>query len=106
MLIGIRFSDLSPRSKLLLVVAELLVVAGVAVWALRPDSQVWMLRLGMLAVLAFGAYWLSFLADFRGRLDRGQIALASALGLLPWAFIVVLALAFPQWLVALLPGSG
>lgn len=106
MLIGIRFSELSTRSKALLVVAELLVVAGVAVWAFRPEAQVWMLRLGLAAVLAFGAYWLSFLSDFRGRLGQGQILVASALGLLPWLFVAVLALAFPQWLMVLLPRGG
>lgn len=106
MLIGIQFSELSARSKALLIVAEVLVVGGVAVWLLAPQQQVWMLRFGLLAVLAFGGYWLSFLDDFRGRLDRGQIALASALGLLPWVLVVVLAVAYPQWLMLMLPRGG
>ena len=106
MLIGIEFGDLGRRSKVLLVVSALLVCGGAALYAWAPLPAERLLRVGLLSILALGAYWLSFLADFRGRLDRTQIILATALGLLPWLLVLVLAVFFPNWLLAMLPGVG
>lgn len=106
MLIGIEFSDLSRRSKWLLVASGVMVAAGGALYAWAPVPPERLLRVGLLSILVLGAYWLSFLADFRGRLDRTQIILATALGLLPWLLVLVLAVFFPQWLLAVLPGTG
>ncbi|HST45598.1 MAG TPA: hypothetical protein VLK29_10295, partial [Luteimonas sp.] len=79
---------------------------GAALYAWAPEPPERLLRVGLLSILVLGAYWLSFLADFRGRLDRTQILLATALGLLPWLLVLVLAVFFPRWLLAVLPASG
>ncbi len=94
MLIGIRLSDLSLRSKVLLAVATLLLAAGVAAWLLIPAKPAWPLSLWLLAIIVLGLYWLSFLLDFRGRLSRSQALLASAFALLPWVMVLVVVLAF------------
>jgi hypothetical protein len=105
MLIGIEFSELGRRSKVLLVVASVLVALAMAMYLWMPDPPERLVRVGLLAVLALGAYWLSFLSDFRGRLDRTQILLATALGLLPWLLVLAMALLYPEWLLTLLPGA-
>lgn len=100
MLIGIHLSDLSLRSKLLLVVATALLAAGVATWLWVPAGPAWPLTLWLLAIVVLGLYWLSFLLDFRGRLARSQALLATAFALLPWVLVLVVVLAF-----LLLPSS-
>lgn len=106
MLIGIEYSELGWRSKALLLVASALVAAVIVLYVWMPAPPERLMRVGLLAILALGAYWLSFLADFRGRLGRGQILVATALGLLPWLMVLALAVFFPQWLLALLPRAG
>jgi len=106
MLIGIEFSELGRRSKVLLVVSGVLVALGLALYWWRPEPPERLMRIGLLSVLALGAYWLSFLSDFRGRLTRSQIFVATALGLLPWLLVLVLALAYPQWILALMRNTG
>lgn len=94
MLIGIQFSDLSKRSKALLGVATLLLGAGLVAHLSGATTAAWTLTLWMLTVLVLGVYWLSFLVDFRGRLSRPQIALATAFALLPWVMVLGLAIGF------------
>ena len=106
MLIGIRLSDLSRRSRWLLALASLLFVAGIALYLFAPAPVVRLLRVWLLAVVALGLYWLSFLADFRGRLNRGQALVASLFALLPWVLVLVIVLGYPRLLVALLPHAG
>lgn len=106
MLIGIEYSELSRRSRVLLVLAGALLVLAAALYWVAPEPPLRYLRMTMLAILAMGAYWLSFLADFRGRLKRSQIFVATALGLLPWLLVLLLVLMFPQWLLALLAPQG
>jgi len=106
MLIGIEFSELGRRSKVLLLVSGALVAIGLALYWWQPEPPERLLRIGLLSVLALGAYWLSFLSDFRGRLTRPQIFVATALGLLPWLLVLVLALAYPQWILALMRSTG
>ena len=78
MLIGIEYSQLGRRTRFLLLVA-----AGAVLYFWQPDPPERLLRVGLLTILVLGAYWLSFLSEFRGRLDRSQVLVASALGLLP-----------------------
>lgn len=106
MLIGIEFSQLGRRSKALLLLSGLLVGVGIVLYVWAPTPPERLLRIGLLSILALGAYWLSFLSDFRGRLDRTQIFLATAMGLLPWLLVLALAAFYPQWLMALLPRGG
>lgn len=106
MLIGIEYSELSRRSSVLLVLAGALLVLAAALFWFAPEPPLRYLRITMLAILAMGAYWLSFLADFRGRLKRSQIFVATSLGLLPWLLVLLLVLMFPQWLLALLAPQG
>lgn len=100
MLIGIRLSDLSLRSRVLLAVATLAFVAGLGVLVFAPDASLRLLQVWLFAVIALGAYWVSFLADFRGRLARGQVIVASLFALLPWILVIVVVLRFPQVLFA------
>lgn len=106
MLIGIQYSELSPRSRVLLVLAGALIMLAALLYWFAPAPPERFLRITLLAILMLGAYWLSFLADFRGRLRRSQIFVATALGLLPWLLVLLLVMLFPQWLLALLPAAG
>lgn len=103
MLIGFQLSDLSLRSKLLLVVAVLLLGAGLLLLWLQPEPALRLLRVFLLAILALGAYWLSFLADAGSRLSRTQAVVATAFAVLPWLLLLALVFAFPQVLVDLWP---
>lgn len=100
MLIGVRLSDLGLRSKLLLGVATLAFLAGLCVLVFAPQASVRLLQVWLFAIVALGAYWLSFLADLRGRLARGQLLLASLFALLPWILVVAVVLRLPQVLFA------
>lgn len=100
MLIGIQLSDLSRRSRWLLLLACAVFVAGLALWAFAPEPAVRLIRVWLAAVVALGLYWVSFLMDFRGRLRGGQLLIASLFALLPWILVVVLLLGFPQILLA------
>ncbi len=106
MLIGIEYAELSRRSRVLLLLAGALIVVAAALYWFAPEPPQPFLRITLLAILVLGAYWLSFLADFRGRLKRGQVFVATALGLLPWFLVLMLVLLFPQWLLALMPRAG
>ena len=96
MLIGIQFSDLSLRSRLLLVMASLGVLAGMGMFLLAPEPAVRLLQAWLLAIVLLGLYWLSFLLDFRARLGRGQLVVASLFALLPWVLVIALVFSFPQ----------
>lgn len=102
MLIGFQLSDLGRRSRILLSIATLALLAGLLLLFVQPDPPQRLLRVWLLAVVALGVYWLSFLAEFRGRLTRTQTAIASVFGLLPWLLVLVLVVGYPQLLVALL----
>ena len=52
----------------------------------------------LLAILFLGGYWLSFLADLRGRLGAWQLALASLFGVLAWLLVLAMLLLWPQLL--------
>lgn len=106
MLTGFQFSDLGRRSKILLSIATLALLAGLLLLFVQPDPPQRLLRVWLLAVVALGVYWLSFLAEFRGRLTRMQTAIASVFGLLPWLLVLVLVVGYPQLLVALLSPAG
>jgi hypothetical protein len=54
------------------------------------------MRLFLLAIVALGAYWLSFLADAGPRLGRVQAAVAAAMGLLPWILVLALLFTWPE----------
>lgn len=103
MLIGIQLSDLSRRTRWLLVLASLAFAAGLAVWWLAPEPAVRLIRVWLFAIIALGAYWLSFLVDFRGRLSRGQTLVATLFALLPWILVITIVIGFPQILLA---GTG
>lgn len=94
MLIGIQFSDLSTRSRTLLCVATVLLAAGAAAHLSSALSAAWTLTFWLLTVLVLGMYWLSFLVDFRGRLTRPQIVLATAFALLPWLLVLGIVVGF------------
>ncbi len=100
MLIGVRLSDLSRRSRWLLGIATLAFLAGLLVLMLAPEASVRLLQVWLFAVIALGAYWVSFLADFRGRLARSQVIVATLFALLPWILVIVVVLRFPQVLFA------
>jgi hypothetical protein len=106
MLVGIEYGDLGRRTRVLLWISVALVSAGAVLWAWRPGPPEQLLRVGLLAVLALGAYWLSFLAEFRGRLTPAQVLVASLLGLLPWLMVLVLVSWAPEWVALLLPRRG
>jgi hypothetical protein len=99
MLIGVRLSDLGRRSKWLLAIASLLFAIALIATFVIPQSTLWMLRAWLLAILFLGGYWISFLADLRGRLGTWQLALASAFGLLAWILVVAMLLLWPQLLM-------
>lgn len=99
MLIGIQYSDLSKRTRALLVVASLAMLAGLGVYLFKPQAPVLVLQVWLLAIVILGMYWLSFLADFRGRLSRSQLWLASLFGVLPWIVVIAVVLTFPQVLL-------
>ena len=99
MLIGVSLSDLGRRSRVLLAITGLLFLAALATTLFAPQSTLLQLRLWLLAILLLGGYWLSFLADLRGRLGKWQLALASAFGGLAWLLVVAVVLAWPQLLV-------
>ena len=103
MLIGIQLSELSRRSRWLLLLATLAFAAGLAMLAFAPEPAARLLRVWLAAVVALGLYWLSFLLDFRGRLQGGQLVVASLFALLPWILVIALVLGFPQVLLA---GAG
>jgi hypothetical protein len=96
MLIGFGLSDLGWRSKLLLALAVLLLVVALAVQWLAPEPPLRVMRLFLLAIVALGAYWLSFLADAGPRLGRVQAAVAAAMGLLPWILVLALLFTWPE----------
>jgi hypothetical protein len=106
MLIGIEYAQLSRRSRVLLLLAGALIALAAGLYWVAPEPPQRFLRITLLAILALGAYWLSFLADFRGRLKRSQVFVATALGLLPWFLVLMLVMLFPQWLLALMPRAG
>ena len=99
MLIGVRLSDLGRRSRWLLAIASALFMVALASTFLAPQSPLWTLRLWLLAILFLGSYWLSFLADLRGRLGTWQLALASLFGVLAWLLVVTMLLLWPQLLM-------
>ncbi|CAN5610338.1 hypothetical protein BH23PSE2_BH23PSE2_07040 [soil metagenome] len=106
MLIGIEYAELGRRSRVLLLLAGALIALAAGLYWFAPEPPQRFLRTTLLAILVLGAYWLSFLADFRGRLKRSQVFVATALGLLPWFLVLMLVLLFPQWLLALMPRTG
>lgn len=103
MLIGIQLGDLSRRSRIALVFASLLFMSGLALYFIAPQPIERLLRVWLLAVIALGLYWLSFLLDFRGRLNRAQTIVASLFALLPWVLVLILVIGYPQFVIALLP---
>ncbi|GAA4860982.1 hypothetical protein [Luteimonas vadosa] len=106
MLIGIEYSQLGRRSRVLLLLAGALLLLAATLYWFAPEPPVRYLRVTLLAIVFMGAYWLSFLSDFRGRLKRAQVFVATALGLLPWLLVLLLVLLFPEWLIALLPNAA
>jgi hypothetical protein len=106
MLIGTQYSELSRRSRVLLVLAGTLIALAAGLYGFAPEPPERFLRITLLAILVLGAYWLSFLADFRGRLKRTEIFVATLLGLLPWLLVLSLVMLFPQWVLALMPRAG
>jgi hypothetical protein len=105
MLIGIQLSDLSRRSRWLLLLATLTFAAGLAMLALAPEPAARLLQVWLAAVVALGLYWVSFLLDFRGRLQGGQLVVASLFALLPWILVIVLVVGFPQVLLGSAGGA-
>ena len=98
MLIGVRLSDLGRRSRWLLAIASALFFVALVATFFIPQSPLWMLRAWLLAILFLGGYWMSFLADLRGRLGKWQLALASAFGVLSWLLVLAMVLLWPQLL--------
>lgn len=96
MLIGIQWSDLSLRSRCLLVVASLGILASLGFQFLAPEPVVRLMQAWLATIVLLGVYWLSFLADFRARLAGGQLVVASLFALLPWILVIALVLAYPQ----------
>lgn len=99
MLIGIELSDLSRRSRWLLLIASCAFLAGIAMWAFAPEPAVRLLRVWLFAIVALGVYWVSFLMDFRGRLSTPQTIVATLFALLPWFLVIAIVLGFPQLLL-------
>lgn len=100
MLIGIQFGDLGRRSRWLLVLACLAFAAAVAMSLFAPEPSVRVLQAWLAAVVVLGLYWISFLLDFRGRLGRTQLLVASLFALLPWVVVIAVVLGYPQILLA------
>lgn len=100
MLIGIQLSDLSRRSRWLLALASLAFLACLVLLFVAPEPALRLLRVALFAVVALGAYWVSFLLDFRGRLNRSQMIVATLFALLPWLLVIVIVVGFPQILLA------
>jgi hypothetical protein len=96
MLIGFGLSDLGWRSKLLLALAAVLLLVALAVQWIAPEPPLRAMRLFLLAIVALGAYWLSFLVDAGPRLGRVQAAVAAAMGLLPWILVLALLFTWPE----------
>jgi hypothetical protein len=99
MLIGIQLSDLSRRSRWLLGAASLAFLACLTLFFVAPEPAVRLMRIALLAVVALGAYWVSFLLDFRGRLNRSQVIVATLFALLPWILVIIIVVGFPQILM-------
>lgn len=99
MLIGIQLSDLSWRSRWLLAGASLAFLACLILLFAAPEPAVRLMRIALLAVVALGAYWVSFLLDFRGRLNRSQVIVATLFALLPWILVIIIVVGFPQILL-------
>ena len=99
MLIGIQLSDLSRRSRWLLAGASLAFLACLGMLFVAPEPAIRLMRIALLAVVALGAYWVSFLLDFRGRLNRSQVIVATLFALLPWILVIVIVVGFPQILL-------
>ena len=99
MLIGIELSDLSRRSRWLLAIATLGILAGLSLLFVAPEPTLRLLRVWLFAVVALGVYWVSFLMDFRGRLSRSQSIVATLFALLPWILVIVIVLGYPQILL-------
>jgi hypothetical protein len=97
-LVGVHLSDLGRRSKWLMAIASALFLVALVATFVVPQSPLWILRLWLLAILFLGGYWLSFLADLRGRLGTWQLALASLFGLLAWLLVLAMLLLWPQLL--------
>lgn len=102
MLIGVELGDLSRRSRWLLVAATLLFVIGLGLYFFAPEPATRLIRAWLLAILVLGSYWVSFLVDMNGKLERGQLLLASAFGLLAWGLVIAMVLLVPE----LLFGAG
>ncbi|MDO5506230.1 MAG: hypothetical protein Q4F49_08085 [Pseudoxanthomonas suwonensis] len=98
MLIGIELSDLSRRSRWLMLLAMLAFGAGLALYFLAPEPATRLLRVWLLAILLLGGYWVSFLVDTSARLRTGQLLLASAFGILAWLLVAAIVLLYPQLL--------
>ena len=99
MLIGIQLSDLSRRSRWLLAGASVAFLACLTLLFVAPEPAIRLMRIALLAVVALGAYWVSFLLDFRGRLNRSQVIVATLFALLPWIRVIVIVVGFPQILM-------
>jgi len=99
MLIGIQLSDLSRRSRWLLTGASVAFLACLTLLFVAPEPAIRLMRIALLAVVALGAYWVSFLLDFRGRLNRSQVIVATLFALLPWILVIIIVVGFPQILM-------
>ena len=99
MLIGIQLSDLSRRSRWLLAGASVAFLACLTLLFVAPEPAIRLMRIALLAVVALGAYWVSFLLDFHGRLNRSQVIVATLFALLPWILVIVIVVGFPQILM-------
>lgn len=98
MLIGIELSQLSRRSRWLMLLSMLALLAalGLYLWAPQPGTR--LLRAWLLAILLLGSYWVSFLVDVSDRLRFAQLLLASAFGILAWLLVAAIVLLYPQLL--------
>jgi hypothetical protein len=96
MLIGFQLSDLSRRSRWLLALAAALLALALGLQWLQPEPPLRVMRMFLLAIVALGAYWLSFLADTGPRLTRLQAAVAAAFGVLAWLLVLAMLFAWPQ----------
>lgn len=101
MLIGTELSDLSRRSKVLMALAMLAFVAGLALYFVAPEPAARLLRVWLVAIMLLGSYWVSFLLDVSHRLPKSQLFLASAFGLLAWGLVIAMVVMFPQLLLGI-----